>query len=145
MKYTPFILIGLIVLASVFFVVTRNRPDSAVQQQTKKSSFETQTSDQGQVSIKVTPEVLSEEQGKFKIIFDTHSVDLNQDLMQVAVLVDDQGSIYNPKKWEGSGPGGHHREGVLIFESISGAASYVELSIKNIGGVPERLFKWSLK
>lgn len=145
MKYTLFILIGLMVLASAFFVMFRDKPDSSLQQQTEKSSFETQTSDQGQVLIKVTPETLSEGRVKFKIIFDTHSVDLDQDLMQIAVLADDQGNTYKPIKWDGAVPGGHHREGVLVFESVNRVTSYVELNIRNIGEVPERLFKWNLK
>ncbi len=145
MKYTPFILVGLIVLTSVFIVVSRDTPDSGLQQQAEKSSFETQTSDQGQVLIKATPEILNEGGMKFKIIFDTHSVDLNQDLLQIAVLTDDQSNTYRPTKWEGTGPGGHHREGTLIFEPMNNAVSFVVLNIKSVGGVSERLFKWSLK
>ncbi len=145
MKYTRFILIGLIVVVSVLFVMTRNKQDPSPQQQVNESRFETQSDEQGQVSIKVTPQVSNGAQWKFNIVFDTHSVDLNHDLLQIAVLADDQGNIYKPTLWEGPGPGGHHREGVLIFESISSTTSFVELRIKNVAGVPERLFKWRIK
>ncbi len=145
MKYLNMFLIGLVVLVVAFFVMFRDRPDPNLQQQTNKSLFETQASEQGSVSIKVTPEGLSEGKGKFKIVFDTHSVELDQDLLQIAVLTDDQGNIYKPTRWEGSGPGGHHREGALVFDSINDASSYMELNIKDVGGVPERLFKWNLK
>lgn len=145
MNYLKVILIGLIVLAFLFFVVFRNQSDSSPQQQTEKTLFETQTNEQGQVSIKVTPEVLSGGQGRFRIVFDTHSVDLNQDLLKIALLTDDQGSAYTPTRWEGSGPGGHHREGTLVFESMNEAVSSIELNLKDVGGVSERLFTWNLK
>ena len=59
--------------------------------------------------------------------------------------MDDKGNIYQPKMWEGPGPGGHHREGVLVFSPIEPAPKYVELRIKNIGGIAERLFRWDVK
>lgn len=145
MKYTKFILVGLIVLGFALFIASRDKSASNPLQGTEKSFFETRTSEQGQVTIKVTPEVLSGGQGKFRIVFDTHSVDLNQDLVEIAVLTDGQGNTYTPTRWEGSGPGGHHREGILVFELINSSASYLELTIKNVGGVSERLFKWNLK
>jgi hypothetical protein len=145
MKYTKFILVGLIILGSALFIVSRDKSASNPLQGTEKGFFETRTSEQGQVTIKVTPETLSGGQGKFRIVFDTHSVDLNQDLVEIAVLTDGQGNTYTPTRWEGSGPGGHHREGILVFELINSSTSYLELTIKNVGGVSERLFKWSLK
>lgn len=145
MKYTRFILIGLIAVVSVLFVMTRNKQDSHPQRQANESRFETKVDEQGQVTIKVAPQVSNSAQWKFTIVFDTHSVELNQDLLQIAVLTDDQGNTYKPTAWEGPGPGGHHREGILLFESISPTTSYVELRIKNIGGIPERLFKWDTR
>src|SRR3989344_5048688 len=150
MKYMRFILILIAViaifLAYFFFAVNRDisKRASDSQQQTDKSSFETKTDEQGQVSIKITPQTFSGSQWKFDVVLDTHSVDLNQDLTQIAELIDDKGGVYKPIAWEGSAPGGHHREGVLAFEGISPSSLFVELKIKNVGDVPERLFKWDL-
>ena len=59
--------------------------------------------------------------------------------------MDDKGNTYQSTMWEGSGPGGHHREGILVFNEINPTPAYIELKIKNVGGVPERLFKWDIK
>ena len=74
----------------------------------------------------------------------THSVELDQDLTQVTVLVDDQGKEYKPLSWEGA-IGGHHREGTLIFDSITPIPKLIEMKIRDIDGISERSFKWDLK
>ncbi len=150
MKYIPLILIttAAVFLVYFFFVVNRDVRESktqspAPQQQASQNSLETKTDDQGQVTIRVTPQTLSGTQWKFDVVLDTHSVDLGYDLMQIAELIDDKGNAYKPLAWEGSESGGHHREGVLQFEAINPIPSYVELKIKNVGGVAERSFKWN--
>ena len=78
---------------------------------------------------------------------------MSADLVAVSELIDNQGKTYKPTSWEGSAPGGHHREGVLKFNPIpEGKNSFIslkpkslELKIKNVGGVPERRFKWQLE
>ena len=109
--------------------------------------WESKIDDQASVTVTVTPTLLGEKLGewKFNVVMDTHSVELDQDMTKVVVLVDDQGKEYAPSAWEGTDPGGHHREGVLVFETISPAPISVELKIKNIGGVSERSFKWNLQ
>lgn len=145
MKYIQIGFVGLIILAFLLFLVFRGQSGSHSPQQIEKPLFETRADEQGSVTIKVTPEGIFGGQGKFRIVFNTHSVDLNQDLLETAVLMDDQGNTYKPTRWDGSGPGGHHREGTLVFDSINSAASSVELHLRSIGEVPERLFKWNLK
>ncbi len=151
MKYLFYIIIVLAAVGLVYFgVLNREQPqpvsDQPVEQSTKltREDWETKTDERGQVTVKVTSQTLSGTQWKFDVVFDTHSIELDQDLMQVAELGDDKGNIYKPIAWEGSGPGGHHREGVLAFEGINPVPSYVELKIKDVGGVPERSFKWNL-
>ncbi len=63
-------------------------------------------------------------------------------MINIAVLVDDQGKEYKPIRWEGP-VGGHHREGVLIFDQITPNPKSVELKISNIGDVV-RSFTWQL-
>ena len=153
MKHTRFILIAVVAvfLAYFFFVVNRDigedkTQNTGEQQQTKQGGSETKTDERGQVTVKVTPQIsASADQLRFDVVFDTHSVDLDQDLMQIAVLTDDQGREYKPSAWDGAGPGGHHREGVLVFEAIGSAPTSVELKIKDVGGILERSFKWDLE
>ena len=102
--------------------------------------------EQSSVTVIVTPiDILSQsKEWKFDVGMNTHAVELDQDMTKIAVLVDDQGKEYKPIAWEGP-IGGHHREGVLIFKQINPASKSVELKIKDIGGVAERLFKWDLE
>lgn len=138
MKYIRFILIAVAAAFLVyffFFVPNRDIREN-------EEGFETKTDERGQVTVKVTPQALSDTQWKFYIVFDTHSVDIDHDITQIAELFDSGGNTYKPITWEGSAPGGHHREGMLIFEAISPVPPFVELTIKDIGGVPARSFIW---
>ncbi len=105
---------------------------------------EFQSKDENGVTVIVTPK-LSAESWKFEIAFDTHSVELDDDIAAVTTLVDDQGVEYRPLAWEGAGPGGHHREGVLIFDPLVSQSRAFTIIIKNVGGVSERSFSWNIK
>src|SRR5262245_50124048 len=71
----------------------------------------------GGVTVAVTPLALAPGAARwdFKVVLDTHSQDLSDDLVKSAVLLDGTGGRHAPTAWEGAGPGGHHREGVLKF------------------------------
>ncbi len=152
MKYLPYTLIGLAVVALLYVKIFRNdQLESNASQQaqepvsTAQSEWETKTDEQPPVTIAVTPIEFGENEAlwKFDITLDTHSGSLDNDLLAIATLVDSQGNVYQPISWEGPGPGGHHREGVLIFEAINPLPPYVTLVIKDVGGVPERSFAWN--
>lgn len=81
----------------------------------------------------------------FKIVLDTHSQDLSDDLVKIAALLDDRGSRHLPVKWEGAGPGGHHRSGTLKFNAISPQPKSIELQIQRSGESRPRSFRWQLK
>lgn len=111
-----------------------------------QNQYDTKTDTQGSVTVDVTPQISSgDRQWKFEVILDTHSVELDQDPLQVVVLVDDQGNISQPTAWNGPGPGGHHREGILIFEAITPPPKYIEMKVTNVGNIPERSFKWNIQ
>ena len=112
----------------------------------KPENWESKTDNQAAVSITVTSIDISSQskEWKFDIVMDTQSVELDQDMTEFAVLIDDQDKEYKPIGWEGPS-GGHHREGVLVFDPIEPMPKYIELKIKNIGGVTERLFKWNIE
>lgn len=94
------------------------------------------------VSIDVTP--LKFEFGKdvvFNIGLNTHQGSLDFDVAEIAMLRDSNGNVYSPLRWEGSLPGGHHRSGKLIFSPIQ-KTDYMELTLKDIYGIKERIFRW---
>ena len=124
-------------------------PARQIKQSTAKEikQWKTLIDEKPPVTIEVTPIELgpTPNQWKFKITLTTHSGNLDQDLTEIVSLTDDQNNIHSPIIWEGSGPGGHHREGILIFDAVNPVPAYVELKVKDVGGVPERSFRWSLK
>lgn len=110
------------------------------------NGLEIRESNDGPVSVAVTPQSVEEgaSSWNFDITLNTHSEELSEDLIAVSQLIDDQGKSYKPTAWEGAPPGGHHREGILKFNLISPRPKSIELKIKNVGGIPERSFKWNL-
>ena len=107
--------------------------------------WESKIDDQASITVTVTPILLGEKSGdwKFDVVMDTHSVELDQDMTKVAILIDEQGKEYKARSWDGSPTGGHHREGVLTFSKITPTPKSVKLKIFDIGGVV-RAFNWQL-
>ena len=107
--------------------------------------FETKSSDGGSVTVDVKPTALGLGQPlAFDVAMNTHSVDLADDMTKIAVLRDDAGKEYKPTAWDGPGSGGHHRSGTLVFPALTSKPKYIELVIKGLAKVPERVFKWEL-
>jgi hypothetical protein len=145
-----------LVLMGGYFIFYRDRPVEqkvlvADTNQTEQPNFtqewESKTDEQEGVTVTVTPVAIDissqTTEWKFDIVLNTHSVELNQDLTEVATIVDDAGKEYKPLRWEGAEAGGHHREGMLVFAPINPYPRYLKLIIKSVGDV-ERLFSWTL-
>lgn len=108
--------------------------------------WESRFDDQGEVGVEVKPLKLDAgEPLQFEISLETHSVELDDDLTQQALLYDEQSHFYKPLGWDGAPAGGHHRSGILIFAPLNTRPEFLELRIKDIGDIPVRSFKWSLK
>lgn len=111
----------------------------------------TRTSEGGQVTVKVTWDGTIDPPA-FTVVMDTHAVDLDgYDLGQLAVLRTDQGQEMHPAAWVAP-KGGHHREGQLTFPAIAAdggpligpGTRAIELVLRDVAGVPERIFRWTL-
>jgi hypothetical protein len=105
------------------------------------------TSDAAGVRVVVTPKILGPGVAawEFEVVMDTHTKPLNENLTQVAVLVDDTGRRYALVGWRGDPPGGHHRKGILRFAAPKEMPGAVELQIAGIGGAGTRTFRWELR
>jgi hypothetical protein len=77
----------------------------------------------------------------------THSVNLDYDLAEAAVLRDSIGASYRATSWSNPN-GGHHVSGSLIFDKaaalIEGEPEFIELELSSIGGSGNRIFRWNL-
>ena len=153
MKNTVVTVLSVVALVGGFLLFYQNRPaqqntpvaNQTSQQIDNSQKWETKTDEQASVTVVVTPLDISAQSAewKFDIGMNTHSVELDQDVTKIAVLVDDQGNEYKPLRWEGP-VGGHHREGVIVFNRITPISKSIELKISDIGGVV-RSFTWQLK
>lgn len=84
----------------------------------------------------------------FDVSMDAHSGDLSvYDIKELATLRDSGGSEYRPASWD-SAPGGHHRNGKLTFgpfaPEVASETTYVELVVRDVAGVKERVLRWEL-
>ncbi len=85
------------------------------------------------------------EDPRFQVVLDTHSVNLDvYDLKSITVLRDDTGRDYVPTAVESKGAG-HHREVTLTFPTTPPGAKRLEMVIKGVAGVKERVFRWDLE
>jgi hypothetical protein len=125
---------------------TQSNSENAIEADVTPLTFDTQSNNENAVEVEVTPLNLS--QGgtslDFEVAFSTHSVDLAFDPAAISFLRDDAGREYPALTWEGPGPGGHHRSGVLRFKVPDYTTDFVEVIIHDVAGVPERVFLWKL-
>ena len=147
MKWFYFVVVLIIVFSILLFTVFKIEDKQWQETQNPAAtapaaSLEPQENNEGAVTIRVMPKLSSEI--SFQISLNTHSEELNADLTQVATLEDENGKEYKPMRWEGDPPGGHHREGVLIFGPISPVLRTIKLVIQNIGGIAKREFLWTI-
>lgn len=81
----------------------------------------------------------------FNIVLDTHSVELDQYRFEDIVVLRDQSGVEHEPELTSSKGSGHHREAILQFKDADLSGSdYVELVIKDVAGVPERVLKFDL-
>lgn len=95
------------------------------------------------VTLKAMPRASPNGGLEFDIVFDTHTRELTDDLVKTASLMVD-GKRLAPAGWQGDPPGGHHRKGVLRFDS-GASAQMLELSVARPGEAKPRMFRWQLK
>lgn len=101
----------LVLIITAFFIMI-----ILVGKNNKKGAFASRENEGGSVTVTVKPRALKVgEKPAFEIEFNTHSVGLNFDISQSAILVDDKGAAVSLSQWNGSKPGGHHRRGALTF------------------------------
>ncbi|PIN71876.1 hypothetical protein COV22_04660 [Candidatus Woesearchaeota archaeon CG10_big_fil_rev_8_21_14_0_10_47_5] len=91
--YMIFCCLGIILLAFIFALRFPKNYEKAILQQNNTTqkivkTFSPQENEGGEVAVIVTPQILEVgKQPKFQIVFDTHSVNLDFDVGQRAVLI----------------------------------------------------------
>ncbi len=135
------ILLGVIGASVLFFSISSNR-STTTPTVVQESTYKTEASNKAAVTVQVTPETLNPgSPAVFKVEMNTHSVDLNYDIVNLAQIADDSGITYKPTSWTG-GKGGHHIEGILTFPSLA-RSKKITLIIRGIDN-ESRIFSWNL-
>ncbi|MBI3980737.1 hypothetical protein HY345_01945 [Candidatus Microgenomates bacterium] len=136
-KKVIILVLTIIIIGAFFYYVIFSRGNSSssskIPIQVEQTTLQTQTLIDNTVTYKVTPKNFAKSAATwdFDINLDTHTGNLDQDLVDIARLVDDKGNEYKATTWEGAAPGGHHREGVLKFLPITPHPAFIELKILN--------------
>lgn len=138
------LILVLVVLGVLLFAKTNNSFKDNSESLVTKSSLESQVSSEGGVEVSVTPKADDKKTWSFEIDLTTHQGSLDTDLTKESFLLSDSKEKVLPQNWTGDPLGGHHRRGVLKFDSFQSVPLTIELKIKNVGGVSERTFKWNL-
>jgi hypothetical protein len=104
----------------------------------------TKTDRQGSVTVAVTlsaPPVVGTPVNA-TVVLDTHSVALDGVAFESAVVLrGPDGVEVVPMAVQQAKGSGHHREAILSFPPVSQAGT-VQILVKAVGGVPERVFGW---
>lgn len=149
---------GGVVIAGVLFLTAApsyaqmmDKMDKHMEEMHKKAETKkadrgfTQEAEAAGVTVKTTYTNPGEKTAVFKVVLDTHSVDLEgYKFEEIVVLRDDAGAIYKPVLITESGSG-HHREATVEFKGAAVQAKAFELVVKGVAGVNERVFKFDLK
>jgi hypothetical protein len=86
------------------------------------------------------------------LALDTHSGDLMAyDPVKRVILRTDRGQQLEPLRWVSTADGAHHRAGALVFartdragRPVEQSAGSLELIVRDLGGVAERILRWTL-
>ena len=126
-----------IVAAGVAVIVARD--DGGSTGDTTSSPFPTRTAEAGEVTVEATLLRLDADGATAKVVFDTHSVELDLDVADGATLTIG-GTAWPTQGWNGDGAGGHHREGELRFDPAGPVDGEATLTI---AGLDEPVtFRW---
>jgi hypothetical protein len=88
------------------------------------------------VDVTITPLALDTSGARFRVALNTHSGSLDADLSHAELRVN--GVVAGPGRWDGPGPGGHHREGTLSFAGAVPPGAAVTLRLPGLPGEATR-------
>jgi len=98
----------------------------------------------GGVTVEVTWRKEIADAPSFRVTLDTHSVNLDgYRFEEIVRLRDGRGGEQAPVAVEGAEGGGHHRQATVRFAWPDPKPGELELVVKGVAGVPERVFRWS--
>ena len=117
------VVVALGVVGAIAWWLSRPEPGSA--------DLGTRTVQAGGVEVTMSALALDRSGAAFRLVFDTHTVELALDPAASARLTVNDSQV-DGASWDGQGPGGHHREGTVRFTTAIPAGAAVELRITGL-------------
>ena len=125
----------------VFWQAGRGGSDTTASAAGSVAGFAERSVTAGAVTVKGQPRRVDGQGATFKVVFDTHSEELDLDVARAAGLEVD-GVPWPGAVWDGDGPSGHHREGELRFPAGGTPSGTVRLTLNGLSAPVE--FRWTL-
>lgn len=140
-----YILVIMLFILGMYLVQNRQKNAEVVRTSPEPTnSIMAKTNIEEGIEIGVEPMESSDKKTwNFKITITTHEGSLDQDLTNGSILKNEKDDMLSPLGWEGSPPGGHHREGILSFPAFMEEPKTVTLKLSGFGK-RERVFTWDL-
>lgn len=115
------------------------------QETSEPKTLAEQSLSSNRVTFSVTPVVKGEGGIDFDISMNTHSVNLDFVMTEIAAIVVDGGDPVQAVAWKGDAAGGHHRSGTLTFPYELEEIGDIKLLIKPEGRrFKELIFEWDV-
>ena len=100
----------------------------------------------GGVTVAVTPLNEPGDAATFLVSLDTHSVDLDvYEFNAIVRLRDGRGGEVAPTAVKDAEGGGHHRSATVRFAWPEPKPKSLEVVVKGVADVPERVFRWTIE
>jgi hypothetical protein len=133
-------LIGILIMAMLLFMGTADAVATQAPPGTQQSIRG------GGVAVDVMFLKEGGDDATFQVAFDTHSVNLDvYSFEKIVRLRDGRGGELIPTAVEDVQGSGHHRKATVRFAWPEPKPKVLELVVKDVAGVPERVFQWTLQ
>ena len=140
LAYIIILVVGIVVFGILFlFNSDFYAKTDAVEVTNSLKPISSGSTDEGDVSIVLTPINVAKGIIQIEVAVNTHSVDLSQFDLKKVITLEYQGKTFKPLS--ASTLSGHHSSGMITFD----VGSYVDGFTIKINGIPsakERVFEW---
>ena len=118
----------ILIAAAVVIVAAVTGGDGDDTAPARTTALAAKTVTAGEITVRLEPHHLDATGAEFAVTLDTHSAELDMDLVAGATLVVDD-TEWPATAWDGDGPSGHHREGRLRFDAAGSPAGPVKMTL----------------
>ena len=140
LAYIIILVVGIVVFGILFLLNSDfYAKTDAVEVTNSLKPISSGSTDEGDVSIVLTPINVAKGIIQIEVAVNTHSVDLSQFDLKKVITLEYQGKTFKPLS--ASTLSGHHSSGMITFDVGSGVDGFT-IKINGIPSAKERVFEW---